>query len=586
MRHVIHADLKPANIMIDSRGDARVADFGLSHERRDAARTRTSLLGRQGTPMYMDPHLLTSGNSLIKACDIYSWAVLTWELCCASKPFPNAASADELFARVLRGERPDLSEIPSALADAGMSALLAECWAADPLLRPTMAQIVERMELIMLSVATRLGLSTPNGSLSPDAVHLAEELRLRASQEAKLMERNTALEVRDKLLPIEHLRLANRTTKGQGIGGMALLSNNHLVVGCLNGQVQVWDPSCKQLVTTFELNANPRGIVGYVVGKLASLASVFRPWPSNGAVACLPDGRIVSSHTKRLLVWAADKPTAAPVILTGHTAIIRSLCALPDGCVASAGDDAVVLIWDLTRRALVRKCVGHTGAVTSLVMCVHNDPKQSRLASAGYDARIRLWHPHSGEYDAVLLGHKSSITSLATMNDESGRLVLLSCSAGFWDKSIRVWDVSRKQPIKTVKHSFSFDIMAVMPGRRLLTISNADRRTASVVWDAVTWLTKKKLALHKHRYSYSMDQSLEEERTAIPITSICSLFDSRVAFAFQDGALIHADMDKLPQAYEPKSHKLRNGIIMLLAAAVTAAPAWLAFMSSMNWMIA
>jgi serine/threonine protein kinase len=52
-RNVIHADLKPDNILIDDNGNARVTDFGVSHVRRDGSFSRDSLRGRQGTYGYM-----------------------------------------------------------------------------------------------------------------------------------------------------------------------------------------------------------------------------------------------------------------------------------------------------------------------------------------------------------------------------------------------------------------------------------------------------------------------------------------------------------------------------------------------------
>ena len=48
---MIHADLKPANVLIGQDGQARLADYGLAKQRRDDDSTRVSLLGARGTPL-------------------------------------------------------------------------------------------------------------------------------------------------------------------------------------------------------------------------------------------------------------------------------------------------------------------------------------------------------------------------------------------------------------------------------------------------------------------------------------------------------------------------------------------------------
>jgi serine/threonine protein kinase len=64
---VIHCDLKPANIMIDGRGQARIMDFGL------AVRTVEGGPGREfaGTPAYMPPEQM-AGRGTSVGSDIYS----------------------------------------------------------------------------------------------------------------------------------------------------------------------------------------------------------------------------------------------------------------------------------------------------------------------------------------------------------------------------------------------------------------------------------------------------------------------------------------------------------------------------------
>ena len=87
---LVHGDIKPGNILIDSQGRARVADFGV-------ARTVSSTLGAgkrssiggggaRGTPGYMAPEVLR-GASPEKPSDVFSFAMLVSMLLTGDAPF-------------------------------------------------------------------------------------------------------------------------------------------------------------------------------------------------------------------------------------------------------------------------------------------------------------------------------------------------------------------------------------------------------------------------------------------------------------------------------------------------------------------
>ena len=99
---VVHRDVKPANILIDTRGNVQVTDFGIAKVADSSHLTRTGL--SIGTPAYMSPEqcLGQTGSTL---SDQYALGTLAYELLTGSAPF--AGSAVEIqWAHVKENPRP------------------------------------------------------------------------------------------------------------------------------------------------------------------------------------------------------------------------------------------------------------------------------------------------------------------------------------------------------------------------------------------------------------------------------------------------------------------------------------------------
>jgi serine/threonine-protein kinase len=105
---IVHRDLKPENVMIcpQSGGEDRavVLDFGLAKERRTGPEleklTATGIV--LGTPEFMSPEQLR-GKSLDGRSDIYSLALMTFEMLTGQLPFAGRTQ-QELMVNRLRSE--------------------------------------------------------------------------------------------------------------------------------------------------------------------------------------------------------------------------------------------------------------------------------------------------------------------------------------------------------------------------------------------------------------------------------------------------------------------------------------------------
>src|SRR5260370_4963681 len=90
-RHVVHPDVKPANIMVDSDGWAVVADFVIATVSRAHGLTMTG--ATVGTPSYMSPEQCAA-KELTGASDHYSLGVVAYYMLTRRLPF----RADSLMA--------------------------------------------------------------------------------------------------------------------------------------------------------------------------------------------------------------------------------------------------------------------------------------------------------------------------------------------------------------------------------------------------------------------------------------------------------------------------------------------------------
>jgi len=85
---IIHRDVKPANIMMNAAGQAKLADFGVARftepdgDQMEATRAGTIV----GTPSYMSPEQI-QGQPLDRRTDIFSAGIVFYQLLTWKKPF-------------------------------------------------------------------------------------------------------------------------------------------------------------------------------------------------------------------------------------------------------------------------------------------------------------------------------------------------------------------------------------------------------------------------------------------------------------------------------------------------------------------
>lgn len=114
--HIVHRDVKPANIMWDPATDTvKVMDFGVARIT-DASKTRTGIV--LGTPSFMSPEQLC-GAKVDGRTDLYALGVTLFQLLTGALPL-RAESMPELMHKIVHVPAPDIRtlrpDLPEAVA--------------------------------------------------------------------------------------------------------------------------------------------------------------------------------------------------------------------------------------------------------------------------------------------------------------------------------------------------------------------------------------------------------------------------------------------------------------------------------------
>lgn len=148
---VLHRDLKSANILVELQNDnsfkGTIIDFGLSK----FSSTQASILpgrgrGLTGSLVTMAPEVMNEMKYEPRS-DVYSYAIVCWEIWCGRIPFGKITGAAQLLMKVaVQGGRPEFETrdaVPS-----GIQKLIRACWDQDVRNRPDFLTVVKTLNEI------------------------------------------------------------------------------------------------------------------------------------------------------------------------------------------------------------------------------------------------------------------------------------------------------------------------------------------------------------------------------------------------------------------------------------------------------
>ena len=166
---IVHRDIKPENILLDKKGQVRIADFGLAKllGRPATVYTLTHPQQRMGTPHYMAPEQIERPSQVDHRADIYSLGVVFYEMLTRELPIGRFAPPskkvqvdvrlDEVVLRTLEKE-PDRRYQHASEVKTDVESIKADSRPAEPTAgvagkTDTSAPVKNRMEKHITLVA-------------------------------------------------------------------------------------------------------------------------------------------------------------------------------------------------------------------------------------------------------------------------------------------------------------------------------------------------------------------------------------------------------------------------------------------------
>ena len=127
---ILHRDIKPGNILLDTKGEPHLTDFGLARLV-ESESSVTHTLDVLGTPSYMAPEQAVGNNAAVSSVtDVYGIGAVLYQLLTGHPPFAGGTTYETI--KLLEDTEPRQPRLLNPKIDRDLSTICLKCLEKDP----------------------------------------------------------------------------------------------------------------------------------------------------------------------------------------------------------------------------------------------------------------------------------------------------------------------------------------------------------------------------------------------------------------------------------------------------------------------
>jgi len=502
-RGVIHRDLKPGNILVDSDGEPRVLDFGLAKQVGGPEQTIVSVTGQVfGTLQYMSPEQARGNPDEIDIrTDVYSLGIVLYEVLTGRFPYPVEGQLAEVLRHISATEPMPPSrawQAESGVSGTGSSrrgssgATGLAAWMRRRN-RPTdhdASPIDDEVQTIVLRALAkdRQRRYQSAADLARDIEHYLKDEPIEAKRDSRLYVLGKQL--RKYRLPVA-IAAAFVMSLLAGLGGtiwQAKRANERAEAATkAEGEAKAATEKQRQLAES-EAEARREADLRTAEAVAARAKVEYNAYTANIEMAAAAmEYRQFDRVRARLAAcpprlrswewgWLNASVDNSLVALHGHTNAVSHVAFSPDGKRLVTGSrDHTARTWDAETGACLLVLSGHENAVYSAEFS--SDGRLILTGSA--DGTARVWNAEDGRSIARMAVHVGEINE-ATFSPDGRRVLTVG-----EDHTARLWEARSGKSLAEMKgHTEPLNSGAFSPdGAHVLT---AAYDGTLLVWDTAT----------------------------------------------------------------------------------------------------